>query len=72
MSKHINEKIISHLRESLLGFIKAQLILVITTSALILIGLLILGVEHAITIAILAAFVDIIPFIGTGMILSRG
>ncbi|AXI09668.1 sporulation integral membrane protein YtvI [Oceanobacillus zhaokaii] len=62
------KKIISHLRESLLGFIKAQLILVITTSALILIGLLILGVEHAITIAILAAFVDIIPFIGTGMI----
>ncbi|RDW21586.1 sporulation integral membrane protein YtvI [Oceanobacillus chungangensis] len=62
------KKILSHLKGSLLGFIKAQLILVITTSALILIGLLILRVEHAVTIALLAAFVDIIPFIGTGMI----
>ncbi|RDW16322.1 sporulation integral membrane protein YtvI [Oceanobacillus arenosus] len=62
------KRILTHLKESLFGFIKAQFILVMTTSGLILIGLLILGVEHAVTISLLAAFVDIIPFIGTGMI----
>lgn len=62
------KKILTHLKQSLFGFIRAQFILVMTTSGLILIGLLILDVEHAVTIALFAAFVDIVPLIGTGMI----
>ncbi|MEM5598483.1 AI-2E family transporter [Niallia circulans] len=50
------------------GFLKAQLTLVSITTVIILIGLLILRVDYAITIALLTGIVDIIPYLGTGLI----
>jgi sporulation integral membrane protein YtvI len=56
------------LKKALFGFIKAQLTLISITTVIILIGLLILRVDYAITIALIAGVVDIIPYLGTGAI----
>lgn len=56
------------LKKALFGFLKAQLTLISITTVIVLIGLLILRVEYAITIALLIGFVDILPYLGTGLI----
>ncbi len=56
------------LKKALFGFLKAQATLVSMTTIIILIGLLILRVDYAITIALIAGIVDIIPYLGTGAI----
>lgn len=69
-SKWLNsgKTVFFELKKALLGFIKAQLTLVSITTVIILIGLLILRVDYAITIALLTGIVDIIPYLGTGLI----
>lgn len=64
----IQNKIASHFKLAVVGYFRAQLILVFTTACIILIGLLILQVEHALTIVLFAAIADIIPYVGTGII----
>ncbi|MFS0751199.1 sporulation integral membrane protein YtvI [Oceanobacillus sp. 1P07AA] len=64
----IQNKIASHFKHAVVGYFRAQLILVFTTACIILIGLLILKVEHALTIVLFAAIADIIPYVGTGII----
>ncbi|WP_110114092.1 sporulation integral membrane protein YtvI [Bacillus sp. CGMCC 1.16541] len=56
------------LKKALFGFVKAQLTLISITTVIVLIGLLILQVEYAITIALLIGLVDILPYLGTGLI----
>lgn len=56
------------LKKALFGFLKAQLTLISLTTVIILIGLLILRVDFAITIALITGIVDIIPYLGTGAI----
>ncbi|MFD1038102.1 sporulation integral membrane protein YtvI [Virgibacillus byunsanensis] len=56
------------LKKAILGFFKAQLILIIISTSIIAIGLLVLQIDHAITIALLAGVVDFLPLIGTGII----
>ncbi|WP_312471131.1 sporulation integral membrane protein YtvI [Neobacillus sp.] len=56
------------LKKALFGFIKAQLTLISITTVIILIGLLILGVDYAITIALVTGIVDILPYLGTGLV----
>lgn len=56
------------LKKALFGFFKAQLTLVSITTILILIGLLILKIDYAITIALITGIVDFIPYLGTGLI----
>lgn len=56
------------LKKALFGFLKAQLTLISITTVIILIGLLILRVDYAITIALITGIVDIIPYLGTGLI----
>ncbi|HWJ80232.1 MAG TPA: sporulation integral membrane protein YtvI [Niallia sp.] len=56
------------LKKALIGFIKAQITLISITTVIILIGLLILRIDYAITIALLTGLVDIIPYLGTGLI----
>ncbi|MFT8320392.1 MAG: sporulation integral membrane protein YtvI [Bacillus sp. (in: firmicutes)] len=66
---HTSSKtVFSDLKRALLGFIKAQLTLVSITTIIILIGLLILRIDYAITIALITGIVDIIPYLGTGLI----
>lgn len=55
-------------KKTLGGFIKAQFIIIFMSGVIIFMGLVILNVEHALTIALFSAIVDLIPFIGIGMI----
>jgi sporulation integral membrane protein YtvI len=61
--------ILVDIRKALLGFAKAQLILVSTTALIMMIGLLILRVKYAITIGLLTGLVDLLPYLGTGSIM---
>lgn len=60
--------VIGDLRKALLGFVRAELTLISMTLVLVLIGLLILRVDYAITIALVCGLVDILPYLGTGAV----
>ena len=62
------ESVVTSLRSALFGYIKAQLTLITITFFIVLIGLLIIGVEHPFAIAFIAAFFDILPYLGTGSV----
>ncbi|UOQ47166.1 sporulation integral membrane protein YtvI [Gracilibacillus caseinilyticus] len=57
-----------HVKEKVIKYVKAQLILIAMTFVIILLGLLIFRVQHALTIAFIMAIVDLLPVIGTGLI----
>jgi sporulation integral membrane protein YtvI len=67
-AKKSGKTIFIDLKKALFGFIKAQLTLISLTTVIILIGLLILRVDYAITIALLTGIVDILPYLGTGAV----
>ncbi|MDC3415747.1 sporulation integral membrane protein YtvI [Aquibacillus salsiterrae] len=60
--------VITGLKKALFGFIKAQLTLISITALIVLVGLIILQVEHATTIALIIGMVDLLPYLGTGII----
>jgi sporulation integral membrane protein YtvI len=63
-----SKTVLTDLKKALFGFIKAQLTLISITTVIILIGLLILRIDYAITIALITGIVDIIPYLGTGAV----
>ncbi|MFC4321060.1 sporulation integral membrane protein YtvI [Litchfieldia salsa] len=63
-----SKTVIIDLQRALFGFIKAQATLISITTVIVLIGLLILRVDYAITIALLIGLVDILPYLGTGLV----
>jgi len=60
--------VLRDLRRALFGFMKAQLTLISITFVIVLIGFIILKVEYGLTIAIVIALVDLLPYIGTGLV----
>ncbi|HET7627803.1 MAG TPA: sporulation integral membrane protein YtvI [Bacillales bacterium] len=60
--------IFADLKKALFGFIRAQLTLISITAAIDLVGLLILRVDYAISIAIITGLVDLMPYLGTGAV----
>ncbi|MBD0380159.1 sporulation integral membrane protein YtvI [Paenibacillus sedimenti] len=68
-SRHRMEHILNSLHRSVLGFIKAQLILSFMTYILTLIGLMILQVKYPLAISLLVVIVDILPILGAGSVL---
>ena len=62
------QRVMRDLKQALLGFITAQFTLLSLTTIIILIGLLILRVNYAITIALICGLIDFIPYLGTGSI----
>ena len=68
-SKHKMELVLTSLHRSVLGFIKAQLILSFITYILTLAGLLILQVKYPLAISLLVVIVDILPILGVGSVL---
>ncbi|MCX7774271.1 MAG: sporulation integral membrane protein YtvI [Clostridia bacterium] len=54
---------------ALFGWLKAQLILMSITFSELLVGLLIIGVENALLIALIIALVDVLPILGAGSVL---
>jgi sporulation integral membrane protein YtvI len=67
-AKESGRKVFIDLKKALFGFVKAQLTLISITTVIILVGLLILRVDYAITIALITGIVDIIPYLGTGAV----
>ncbi len=57
------------LRKTLVGYIKAYLILMLLTFVEMLIGLTIIGADYAFIMAIVISVVDILPILGTGAVL---
>ncbi|WP_223591022.1 sporulation integral membrane protein YtvI [Neobacillus bataviensis] len=67
-AKRSGRTVFVDLKRALFGFIRAQLTLISITTIIILIGLLVLRVDYAITIALVTGIVDIIPYLGTGAV----
>lgn len=66
--KDSSGSVFTELKKALFGFVKAQFTLISYTTLLVLIGLLILRVDYAITIALITGAIDILPYIGSGII----
>lgn len=63
-----SERVFVDLKKALFGFVRAQLTLISMTAVIVLIGLLILRVKYAITIALVTGLVDLMPYLGTGVV----
>lgn len=63
-----SKSIFQGLQKALFGFMKAQFTLISITAITVLIGLLILRVDYAITIAVITGAVDLLPYLGTGFV----
>jgi len=57
------------LKTKIFGFLKSQFILMILTAIVSLIGLFILQVDQALTIAAILGLLDLIPYVGPGLVL---
>lgn len=60
--------VLKDLRQAIFGFIRAQLTLISITFCIVLIGFLILRIEYGLTIALIIALVDLLPYLGTGLV----
>lgn len=67
-AKSSGKSVFVDLKKALFGFIKAQATLISISTIITLIGLLILRVNYAITIALLIGILDILPYLGTGLV----
>lgn len=65
---HKMQEIMNHLKKSVFGLIKAQVLMTFFTSIIVLCGLMIFKVENVITITITVFIVDFIPYVGVGLI----
>lgn len=54
--------------QAFMAYIKAQLILVLITSTISILGLLIIGTKYAITIGLIVGFFDLLPLLGPGTV----
>jgi sporulation integral membrane protein YtvI len=60
------EEVLSSLRKSVFGFLRAQLLLSVITYIISFAGLLIIGTGYPLAIALLIVVVDILPVLGVG------
>lgn len=67
-AKKSSQSVFLELKKALFGFMKAQFTLISLTTIIILIGLIILRVKYAVTLALIAGLVDLLPYVGTGLI----
>lgn len=63
------EEVMINLRSALFGYVRAQVILISMTFGIVLIGLLILRIDNPLSVALLAAFFDLLPYLGVGTLL---
>ncbi len=61
--------VIGEISSALVGFFRAQLILISITGLITVVGLYILGMEYAVTMGIVVGIFDILPILGPGTIL---
>jgi sporulation integral membrane protein YtvI len=67
-AKSSGKTVFEDLKKALFGFLKTQLTLISITAVLVLIGLLILRIDYAITIALITGMIEIVPYFGTGLV----
>lgn len=67
-AKTSSQTVFIDLKKALVGFIKAQATLISISTVITLIGLIILRIDHAVTIALLIGVLDILPYLGTGLV----
>lgn len=63
------EGVMLNLKSALLGYVRAQLTLISITFGIVLVGMLILRVDNPLSFALLAAFFDLLPYLGVGTLL---
>ncbi|WP_223128041.1 sporulation integral membrane protein YtvI [Pasteuria penetrans] len=61
--------VLSDIQKALVGFVRAQILLILIAFVIILTGLWILRVPHAITVALCIAAVDLLPYLGVGAVI---
>ncbi|MBA4601602.1 sporulation integral membrane protein YtvI [Thermoactinomyces mirandus] len=61
--------ITADLKRALFGFVRAQITLITITAVIMFIGLTILDVPYAFTIAFIIGLVDLLPYLGVGAVL---
>lgn len=66
--KSSGTRVFADLKKALAGFVKAQITLISITLVIVLVGLLILRVNYAITIALILGLLDLLPYLGTGTV----
>ncbi|MGZ9583229.1 sporulation integral membrane protein YtvI [Paenibacillus marinisediminis] len=54
------------LKKALFGYLRAQFIMISITAVVVIIGLIILKVQYAVTIGLLIGLVDLLPYLGVG------
>ncbi|CAM3880001.1 sporulation integral membrane protein YtvI [Cohnella lubricantis] len=57
------------LRHALMGYIRAQLIMISITAIVVVIGLWIIGIPDAVSIGLLIGFIDLLPYLGVGAVM---
>ncbi|MWC28670.1 sporulation integral membrane protein YtvI [Paenibacillus sp. MMS18-CY102] len=57
------------LQKALFGYLRSQFIMISITAVVVIIGLLLLGVQYAITIGLLIGLVDLLPYLGVGAVM---
>lgn len=62
------ENLMSYFKKAMTGYVKAQLVLVSISFLLILCGFFILRIDHALTIAFFMLLIDLVPYVGTGLL----
>lgn len=63
------EAVMFNLRSALFGYARAQVTLISITFVIVLIGMFILRVDNPLSFALLAAFFDLLPYLGVGTLL---
>ncbi|MHA6250819.1 sporulation integral membrane protein YtvI [Oceanobacillus sp. CAU 1775] len=61
--------VIIDLKTKIFGFFRSQVILMVLTALVSFIGLLILRVDQAFTIAVILGLIDLLPYLGPGLII---
>lgn len=66
---HVSAQAISEdLGSAVVGYLRAQVILVSVTAFSTIFGLLLIGNRYAVTLGVLAGFLDLVPIVGTGIL----
>ena len=60
------DMVVSHFKYAVGGYFKAQLKIMVIVALILVVGLSLIGVRYAIVISLLIAFLDFLPFFGTG------
>lgn len=63
------EAVMFNLRSALFGYARAQVTLISITFVIVLVGMFILRVDNPLSFALLAAFFDLLPYLGVGTLL---